>query len=79
MIAWLLLKQVAGRCKAVKPVPFDWPVVFEHHAQRFAIMARNPAWRAYAKSRVEEMESEQGGHWVGLLARVREILAGDAK
>lgn len=52
----------------------DWAAVFEHRAQHYAQLARLPAWREYARQQVREMESEDGGHWVGLLARVREIL-----
>lgn len=55
----------------------NWPAVFEHRAQHYAQLARMPAWREYARQQVRDMEAEQGGHWVGLLARVREILSAD--
>lgn len=58
---------------------FHFPSVFEHSAQHYAQLARLPAWLQYARQQVRDMEAEDGGHWVGLLARVREILAEDAK
>lgn len=57
----------------------DWPHELEHRAQHYASLAKLPAWRDYARQQVRDMEAEDGGHWVGLLARVREILAVDKK
>lgn len=62
-----------------KNAPFDWAWEMEHRAQHYAEMARLPAWRDYARAMVRDLEAEDGGHWAGLLARVREILAKDAK
>ena len=51
----------------------NWPAVFEHHAQRYASMATEPAWREYARQQVRDMEASDDC-WDGLLERVREIL-----
>lgn len=52
----------------------NWPEVFEHHAQRYANMATETAWREYARQQVRDMEASDDC-WKGLLDRVREILA----
>lgn len=52
----------------------NWPDQMEHTANHYAQLARLPAWREYARHRVREMESEEGGHWAGLLELVRKKL-----
>lgn len=54
---------------------FNWPHELEHCAQHYAALSKLPAWNQYARQQVRDMEAEDGGHWIGLLARVREILA----
>jgi len=44
-------------------------------ATHYAELARDPAWRAYTKAQILDMEAEEGGHWKGLLELVRKKLA----
>lgn len=57
----------------------NWEEVMHKTATHYAELARDPAWKAYAKARVQEMEADQGGHWVGLLELVRKKLAEGGK
>lgn len=52
-----------------------WQQQLEKTAQHYADLARDPAWKAYAKARVLEMEADPLGCWKGLLELVRKKLA----
>lgn len=70
--------QPEAPCKSAnQPCVNWWAEVMERTATHYAELAKKPAWRAYAKARVLEMEEEHGGHWVGLLALVRKKLEAD--
>lgn len=53
----------------------NWEELMDKTANHYAELARDPAWRAYAKARVQEMEADPLGCWKGLLELVRKKLA----
>lgn len=52
-----------------------WQEQLDKTAQHYAELARDPAWKAYARARVLEMESDPLGCWRGLTELVRKKLA----
>lgn len=53
----------------------NWPEIMDKTATHYAELARDPAWKAYAKAMVQEMEAEPLGCWKGLLDLARKKLA----
>ena len=46
----------------------------DEHAQWIAHKARQPGWWQYARAQARECEADDSGVYVGLLAKVRELL-----
>ena len=51
-----------------------WDQELEKRAEHYANLAMQPGWWDYATQQVMAMESEQGGHWLGLRDAVRSKL-----
>ncbi len=52
----------------------NWPAVFEQTAQDMATHAMRKGWWQWARAEVQAMEAQPHGEWVGLRARVGQIL-----
>ena len=52
----------------------NWPAVFEQTAQDMATHAMRKGWWQWARYEVQQMEAQEHGCWVGLKARVAEII-----
>ncbi len=46
----------------------------DEHAAYIAWLARQPGWWQYARAQARECEADDSGIYVGLLAKVRELL-----
>lgn len=52
----------------------NWPQFFEQTAQQMADHAMRKGWYQWSRHEVQQMEAQPHGEWVGLRARVGQIL-----